>query len=175
MMVRAAIAFAASVVAFAACTPPAPAPAPLTDAAVQVEGKPSDLRPLAGHWTGEFHNELTGHHGTITFSLQPGRDTAYARVVPDWPAPSAGCVDPVSTATRPAGQEEFVLRLGRVGVSEGSVGGWLTPYPDPSAGCLVETWFEGLLKGDLLEGFYSSHRADGGPLRQGTWWVRRSP
>ena len=154
----------------AACAPSVP---PQPAVPVQIEGRSRDLRTLAGHWSGEFHNERTGRHGTIRFALQAGRDTGYARVVVDGPMPVERCVDPLSTAIQAPEPREFVLRLGRVAVSEGSVGGWLLPYPDPEAGCQVETWFEGTLMGDVLEGHYFSDLADGSPIRQGTWSVTR--
>lgn len=159
----------AAVLVLAACgspTPPAGAPVP-------VDGGQDDLRSLAGRWAGEFHNERTGQRGTISFHLGAGRDTAYARVVVSGPGPVAGCDDPVSVATHGPAGEAFVLRLGRLGVSRGSIGGWLVAYRDPVAGCLVDTWFEGLVQGDLLEGLYFSHPADGTSVRLGSWRVRR--
>lgn len=172
MIAGARAAFAASLLALAACGMHAPPPLP--GSPVRVEGDSHDLRALAGQWTGEFHNERTGQHGTIGFSLEAGRDTAYAQVILVGSVQGLGCSDPVTTATQPAGAREFTLRLGRVSTSGGSVGGWLVPYPDPIAGCLVDTWFEGFMRGDVLEGMYFSHLADGSPIRLGTWRVTRA-
>ena len=121
---------------------------------VPVEGRAHDRGELAGRWSGEFHDERTGRHGSITFSLAPGRDTAFALV-------------------EVAGGPPGLLRLGRVGVLEGSIAGWLLAYPDPEAGCLVDTWFEGELHGDALVGHYFSRPEDCGRPRQGTWELTR--
>jgi hypothetical protein len=169
--VRRGVALATGLLGLAACGPGRPVQ-PLSP--VVVEGSRLDLRSLAGEWNGEFRGDSTGRHGTIRFSLAAGRDTAYGRVLMEGPAPPAGCVDPVSTATGRGAGVGYLLRLGRINVSHGSVGGWLEPYTDAIRGCMVDTWFEGQLRGDVLEGVYFSHPADGGSLRLGTWQVRRA-
>jgi hypothetical protein len=69
---------------------------------------------------------------------------------------------------------EIVLTLGRVNVGGESVGGWLRPYPDPELGCLMDTWFEGTIDRDTLEGMYFSNPADSAQaIRLGTWWAAR--
>lgn len=163
----------AGLATFAACVSHAPPPE-AAGTPVLVEGRLADLRVLAGRWAGEFHDERTRRHGSITFLLEAGRDTAYARIVLAGAPPVGGCVDPISTVTLPLEGREFTMQLARVAVSQGSVGGWLLPYPDPQAGCPVDTWFEGLLVGDRLEGVYFARLTDGRrPTRQGTWQVRR--
>ena len=102
---------------------------------------------------------------TIRFNLAPGRDTAYARVLLPGAAPAAACGDALSQATSSGqGSEELLLRLTWLGVEAGSVGGWLAPYHDPEAGCVMDIWFEGS---------YFARPADGTPLRIGSWEVRR--
>jgi hypothetical protein len=146
---------------------------PEAAAPVQVAGRGPDRRSLEGSWSGEFHSERTGRSGTIRFTLLPGQDTAYARVVIHGAAPAPACGDPVSQATAPPGNGELVLRLAWLGVDAGSVGGWLAPYQDPEAGCVMDVWFEGLAWRDRIAGSYFARSGNGDPVRIGSWEVRR--
>lgn len=143
-------------------------------APIRVEGRATDRHVLEGSWAGEFRNERTGRTGTIRFNLPPGRDTAYARVVLPDAAPAAGCGDALSQATSSGpGSEELLLQLTWLGVEAGSVGGWLAPYHDPEAGCVMDIWFEGSAWKNRIEGSYFARPADGTSLRIGSWEVRR--
>jgi hypothetical protein len=142
--------------------------------AVPVEGSRRDIRMLAGEWEGEFVSARGSRRGTIVFSLRAGGDTAHGRVVFSGPTPPPGCTDPLSKATESRVTGEIVLTLGRVNVGGESVGGWLRPYPDPELGCLMDTWFEGTIDRDTLEGMYFSNPADSAQaIRLGTWWAAR--
>jgi hypothetical protein len=163
---------AALVVVLAACLG-GPRRAPVLSA-VPVEGAARDLRMLAGSWQGEFVSARGSRRGVIAFSLDGGRDTAYGRVVLAGPTPPPGCADPVSQATTSPVVGEIVLTLASVNVGGLSVGGWLRPYRDPELGCLMDTWFEGTIEGDRLDGLYFSHPADtAGAMLLGTWWAAR--
>ena len=141
---------------------------------VPVEGRISDLRLLVGDWEGEFVSARDSRRGQIAFSLLAGRDTAYGRVSMLGPTPPPGCADAVSRATETKSAGEIVLALGRVNVGAPSVGGWLRPYRDPELECWMDTWFEGMIRGDTLEGMYFSHPSDTAKsVRLGTWWVAR--
>lgn len=141
---------------------------------VPVQGGVGDLRLLVGDWEGEFTSTRDARRGRIAFSLLAGRDTAYGRVSMRGPTPPPGCTDAVSRATESESTGEIVLALGRVNVGAPSVGGWLRPYRDPELGCWMDTWFEGVIRGDTLEGMYFSHPSDiAKSVRLGTWWVAR--
>ncbi|CAN5760674.1 hypothetical protein BH24GEM1_BH24GEM1_12580 [soil metagenome] len=143
---------------------------------VPVEGGLRDLRALAGDWEGQFVSARGSRRGTNVFSLLGGRDSAYGRVVLRGPTAPPGCTDPVSRATGSRVEGDIVLTIARVNVGGRSVGGWLRPYPDPELGCLTDTWFEGTIMGDTLDGMYFSHPADTAQaVRLGTWWVARRP
>jgi hypothetical protein len=152
----------------AACHPFAQ-PAP-----VRMQGEAADIRRLAGTWRGEFHNAQTGRVGTIFFDLQSDSDTAYGQVTFDRVVPIAGCTD----MTRPQATSSIVmpvvLRFGALATSKGSLGGWLRPYRDPDLACWVDTWFEGRLLRDTLEGSFFSRRSDTDTVRAGTWWAART-
>jgi hypothetical protein len=148
-------------------------PAPATAAPIRVEGRATDRRILEGSWSGEFRNDRTGRSGTIRFTLAPGRDTAYARVLLPGATPAPACGDALSQATSGDGSDELLLRLTWLGVEAGDVGGWLAPYHDPEAGCVMDIWFEGSAWKNRIEGSYFARPADGTPLRVGSWEVRR--
>ena len=134
-----------------------------------------DLRALEGCWSGEFRNERTGRSGTISFTLPPGRDTAYARVALPGAVPAPACGDALSQATSSGDAGgTLLLRLTWLGVEAGRVGGWLAPYHDPEAGCVMDIWFEGSAWKNRIEGSYFARPADGASLRIGTWEVRRA-
>ena len=142
--------------------------------AVPVEGSSRDLRMLVGDWEGEFVGARGSRRGTIAFNLRGGEDTAYGQVFLKGPTPPPGCTDPVSKATEPRVVGEIALALALVNVGGHSVGGWLRPYRDPELGCWMDTWFEGIVAGDTLEGMYFSNPADTATvLRLGSWWVAR--
>jgi hypothetical protein len=144
--------------------------------AVPVEGSSRDLRLLVGSWEGEFVSARGSRRGTIAFSLRGGEDTAYGQVVLEGPTPPPGCTDPVSKAMDRRMVGEIALTLALVNVGGPSVGGWLRPYRDPELGCWMDTWFEGIIAGDTLEGMYFSNPADTATaLRLGSWWVARKP
>jgi hypothetical protein len=142
--------------------------------AVPVEGSSRDLRMLVGNWEGEFVSARHSRRGTIAFSLREGEDTAYGRVLLDGPTPPPACTDPVSKATGPQAIGEIALTVAMVNVGGHSIGGWLRPYRDPELGCWMDTWFEGIVAGDTIEGMYFSNPADTATaLRLGAWWAAR--
>ena len=140
---------------------------------VPLEGARAELRRLVGNWAGKFTNERNGRHGTIAFRLKAGEDTARGLILlerPPWP----GCTDAVSEAVDGRVTGEIELTLAEVVVGGGRVGGWVRPYRDPELKCWMDTWFEGRIRGDTLEGMYFSNPADTAEtLRLGTWWAAR--
>lgn len=147
---------------------------PVALPAVPVEGSVRDLSWLAGDWAGEFASSRDARRGRIAFTLRAGRDTAQGRVTFTGPTPPPVCTDAVSAATRSSVEGKIELALARINVSEYTVGGWLRPYRDPELGCLMDTWFEGEVRGDSLAGMYFSHPSDSAAsVRLGTWWVTR--
>ena len=153
----------------AGCTGMAPQPAP-----VMVQGASRDTRQLAGTWRGEFHSARTGRVGSIFFDLRANGDTAFGSVTFDRVVPVAACTD----MTRPQQASSIVvpvvLRFGALATYRGSLGGWLRPYRDPDLSCWMDTWFEGRLVQDTLEGTFASRRTDTDSVRLGTWWAART-
>jgi hypothetical protein len=148
----------------ACASPPAPVP---------VVADTADLLQLAGEWEGYYSSPAAERQGNITFALEAGRDTAYGDVlmVPrGWSRPLGLAEDPAAAARDapiPA-----TLRIRFVRVEDGRVSGTLEPYRDPDCGCAVYTTFVGMLRGDVVEGTFTSRLA-AGPLYKGTWLVER--
>ena len=153
----------------AACAGMTGPPAP-----VRVQGESRDIRQLAGTWRGEFHSSRTGRVGTIFFDLRADSDTAYGHVTFDRVIPTAGCTDMSRAQEASSVVVPVVLSFGALATSRGSLGGWLQPYRDPDLACWMDTWFEGRLVRDRLEGSFFSRRTDMDTVRTGTWWAART-
>jgi hypothetical protein len=139
---------------------------------VEVVGQPDDLHRMAGKWIGEFRGERGERHGLIALELAAASDTAYGTVTLQLPDAPAVC-DPIRGVTLAQVTAPIVLRLGALATAQGSVGGWMRPYQDPTTACWQDTWFEGRLRGDSLGGTYFTRPDTGGSVRQGTWWAAR--
>jgi hypothetical protein len=142
-------------------------------APVTVEGTAPDVARLRGRWAGEFHADSGDRHGKIAFVLAADSDTAFGKITLQAAPPAPHCVDPARPHAYAEVNAPIVLQIEALGTAKGSVGGWMRPHDDPVAGCWVATWFEGRLVRDTLAGAYFSQRANGDPIRTGTWWVAR--
>ena len=151
--------------AASSCASSMPAPVP-------VSGSPAQIQALAGTWTGNYSSAATGRDGTIRFILAAGSDTAHGDVfmVPRKPTqgtpPRNGVV--VNLPPTPS-----TLHIAFVHAAGDSVIGTLDPYPDPNCGCTLATWFEGRLRGDRIQGKYTSRNTETGERTFGEWSVRR--
>ena len=146
----------------------------LNPAPVPVTGAPSEINALAGEWTGEYRSVETGRSGSILFTLQSGRDTAYGDVV--MVARESGMTHDdamrVATSRRQANQ---VLTIRFVRVTGSTVSGTIEPYPSPDCSCQLTTIFRGELRGDRIDGsFRTLHSENPTKVQQGTWWATRT-
>lgn len=166
-MRSATIATAAYLVATGCAAPGAPIP---------VRGT---IASLTGQWSGEYSSARSGRIGSIVFTLDAGRDTAYGDVImiPSRLGEAAGDAEGVH---RHAGTDTAfrsrLLTVAFVLVEPGEVAGRLDPYRDPACGCLLVTTFRGTLSGDEIAGTYRSVHSETGEVVEGRWRVtRRGP
>lgn len=143
-------------------------------APVPVQGQSRDIRQVAGTWRGEFHNSRTGRAGSIFFDLRADSDSAFGHVTFERVIPTAGCTDMSRPQDATRVVVQVVLSFGALATSKGTLGGWLQPYRDPELACWMDTWFEGRLVRDRLEGTFFSRRTDTDTVRMGTWWAART-
>ena len=140
---------------------------------VPVVGDTASLSQLAGEWGGDYRGQTRS--GTIVFRLEAGADTAYGDVVmiprqrresrlPEQD-PSAGLPTPRTVE---------VLTIAFVRASGGGLSGRLTPYRDPECDCVLDARFQGRIRGDVIEGTYTSTPVTGGPTQTSTWKVKRN-
>ena len=141
---------------------------------VTVEGNPADVRALAGLWRGQYLNERDQRSGEIVFSLPREGTTGYGSITFTGPARPTECPELTKSPPPAAEPSQMVRKIGRLAVDRGSVSGWLVPYRDELHNCWVDTWFEGRLVRDRLEGTFYSHLTAIDTIRAGTWWATRS-
>src|SRR5713101_5813109 len=138
-----------------ACTAPRQTPVPLVGAA-------RDVAALEGQWDGSYSSAATGDSAFGDVVMIP---RGLGRPLQAWnnaAAPSG------AAAPRPA-----VLTINFVRVAEGRVTGTLAPYADPETGVQLFTAFEGHLRGDVIEGTYTTRTGRGVDSQTGEWKVTR--
>ncbi|MBM4186036.1 MAG: hypothetical protein FJ206_01875 [Gemmatimonadetes bacterium] len=128
------------------------------------------VEPLVGEWAGEYVSPETGRSGSIVFSLAAGRDTAFGDVLM---VPANVDIPAAARSTDPTSRPPRVLQISFVRCEGNAVTGWLDPYPDPDTGENTATTFDGIIKGDKLEGTFVSYLERSGVRRTGKWSVHR--
>ncbi len=141
---------------------------------VPVVGSPADVGALAGEWGGEYRGETSGRSGSIVFKLSAGADTAFGDVVMiprDRRVERLPTQDP--SAGLPIARTPEVLSISFVRAVGGGISGRLAPYRDPDCDCMRVARFEGRMRGDTIEGTFTSTPVLGGERQVGTWKVTR--
>lgn len=140
-------------------------------ASVPVLGDPQDISALSGEWNGTYKTTTgrvrTGH---LFFNLRPAKDTAIGYVVMTYPVEPV-TIDPYTYAA-PAVQTEQ-LSIAFVRAVGGRISGQIEPYKDPWCGCLLRTTFVGRLRGDRIEGTFTSRHLDTTLTTSGEWRASR--
>ena len=152
---------------FAACAPAPQTPVPLTGAA-------ADVAALVGQWDGSYSSAATGRSGSISFTLTANGDSAFGDVIMI-PRGFGRPLQAAGAAGAPAPPRSSVLSISFVRVAGGRVTGTLAPYADPETGEQLYTTFEGRLRGDAIEGTFTTRSAGGAGTQTGQWKVTRRP
>ena len=145
---------------------------------VTVTGDVGDRASLAGKWSGEYNSPATGRSGSIVFNLSPSGDAANGDVVMV-PRGYGKALVPYANATNAGGGTvstapvSQVLTIKLVRVSGDTVSGVLDAYRDPECDCPVVTTFTGTLRGDAIDGTFSTRGSSNIP-QTGTWRVNRT-
>lgn len=146
---------------------------------VTVTGDPGDRASLAGKWSGEYNSPATGRSGSIVFNLSPSGDAASGDVVMI-PAGQGKALVAYGNAANTAGgvtqspATSQVLTIKLVRVSGDAVSGVLDAYRDPQCDCPVVTTFTGNVKGDTIEGTFSTSGSPTNTPQTGNWRVKRT-
>lgn len=116
----------------------------------------------------------TGRSGSILFTLEKGKDTAYGDVVMVGREAGMTHDDAMWIATqRHAANQVLIIRFVRV--TGTTVSGTIDPYPDPNSDCELITVFRGTLAGTKISGtFRTMHVGHDAMAQEGTWWVNRT-
>lgn len=135
--------------------------------AVPVLGNVADVQELAGEWSGEYWSLDTGRSGSILFRLAAGADTAVGDVLMIPMGQRHDHPDGIHPASE-------YLPISFVSVANGRVRGVLEPYRDPACGCLINTSFDGEMRGNTIEGSFTSRHAETRSVQEGRWRVTRT-
>src|SRR5918992_932291 len=122
---------------------------------VTLRGSPPEIAALAGEWVGEYTGSQSGRSGSISLRITAGGDAAHGEREHLAHARSAD-----------------VLRISFVRVAQGEVTGVLEPYIAPDCQCRVTTSFTGSVKGDTIDGTFTT-RGSAGLEQTGRWRVSR--
>lgn len=145
-----------------------------TPTPVVLHASPGDIVSLAGSWEGTYQGRESERYGTITFTIESGKDTAHGDVLMEAPPRHQFiAADVASGEHRFHSRAPDVLRITWVGLHRGHVEGALEPYIAPDCQCTVTTVFSGSVtdEGDAIKGEFVT---TGTTLRQtGTWTVRK--
>lgn len=155
--------------ALSGCTTASPAPA------VPVKGSGSARARLVGRWEGEYRSADTGRTGTIVFEFSGSVGRGDVLMMP------AGSKEPIRPAhpEKTEGAEDTLLKLQVLHIrlietSEEALSGLLDTYVDPDCLCEIQTSFNGVIRGDRIEGSFTSRPVvSGGPEATGRWFVTR--
>ena len=151
-----------------ACSPAPQTPVPLVGAA-------GDVAALVGHWEGAYSSAATGRSGSISFTLTASGDSAFGDVVmiPGGLGRPLQAWNKTAAPADAAAPRSALLTISFVRVAEGRVTGTLAPYADPETGVQLFTAFEGRLRGDVIEGTYTTRTTRGVDSQTGEWQVTR--
>jgi len=141
---------------------------------VPVVGSAADIAALTGEWVGEYSSAASGRSGSISFTLRAAGDSAFGDVVmipAGWGRPLAPWRNETAATPTPRVQPE-VLTINFVRVEGCCVSGTLVPYADPETGARLVTAFTGQLRGNTIEGTYTT-RLPSGETQTGRWTVQR--
>lgn len=141
---------------------------------VPVVGASADVAALAGAWSGDYSSAQSGRSGSISFTLRAAGDSAVGDVIMvpvGWGRPLLPWRGDAAAPATQRPQAE-VLTINFVRVQAGHVNGTLAPYADPQTGERLITTFSGELKGNTIDGTYTTRLASGG-TQTGRWTVQR--
>ncbi len=142
--------------------------------AVPVVGASYDIAALEGEWAGGYYSTETGRRGEITFTFEADADTAFGEVIM--------IAERIGDEYRPylpefmmreAGPYTEGLKVRFVQVTGNEVSGELESYKDPDCGCTLHTTFKGWIRGDEIDGSFSSHHQEMNHTVTGAWSVKR--
>jgi hypothetical protein len=141
---------------------------------VNLYGKKVDLELLEGEWKGDYFSKDTGRSGTIEFTLTTEKNKAFGDVLMI-PRGSREPYHPIGFRDKAEIDPQFpeLLTIHFVEVMGGKVRGELTPYWDPEMQRRMYTAFEGVLKGDTIEGTFESSIEQSPIYFYGQWKVFR--
>lgn len=146
---------------------------------IRLAGRPADVSALVGDWHGDYVTfGSPARHGTISFVLEAGAETARGSVVmiPEGshhPYERYRGESPLVAGQTFSPMAE-VLSITLVRIEETMVRGELDPYWDPDRECVAFTRFYGSIDGRTIEGTFRTTYSAPFIETTGRWRVTRS-
>jgi hypothetical protein len=140
---------------------------------IALEGPPADLERLVGEWEGRYMGARHSRSGSIAFTLVAGENHAHGDVLMIPEGAERGYSRYPGRGLEPSTSSSQTLTIRFVRASGGSVTGSLDPYWDPDGRCTAYATFRGSVRGDLMEGTFTSTCDNGLVPAMGRWKVVR--
>jgi len=133
-----------------------------------------ELANLTGMWEGEFTTSIPDRYGSLYITMTATNDTAYGEVVLSWQTSFLSNI----MRDAPNALDNYrntiqVLKIKEIFLNNRNIGGIIEPYPEPKAGYLVTTKFQGRLSKDAMEGTFQSNVKETQESYKGKWKVTR--
>jgi hypothetical protein len=133
-------------------------------------GDRPSLKAMVGRWEGTYTNNANGRKGTIVLEVFSEGKEAHGDIL---------MIPPDSKIAKPSPAETLrsmpqVYEINYIDAASGKISGTVGPYEDPDTHCQVRSLFEGLLRGETIEGTFQTV-CDAGTSSNtgGTWSVAR--
>ena len=141
---------------------------------VNLFGEKLDMELLEGEWEGDYFSKDTGRSGRIQFTLVAEKEKAFGDVLMI-PRGSREPYHPIGYADSVEVDPKLpeLLTINFVEIMNGKVKGELTPYWDPEMQRRMYTTFEGVLRGDTIQGTFESRMEQSPIYFYGQWKVTR--
>jgi hypothetical protein len=155
------------------CSSDPKSPAPV----IPTGGESKSLNALVGRWEGTYTNPANGRSGTIVLEFFSGGKEAHGDIL---------MIPPGSNARIPSAEETLrtmprVLEINFIQAEGSGLSGTVGPYEDPDSHCQAHTAFQGVLRGDAIEGAFRTECLDSHgnpdpniPATTGSWKISRN-
>jgi hypothetical protein len=140
---------------------------------IVLQGSGADLQQLVGQWEGRYSGAPNGRSGSIAFTLLAGEDHAHGDVLMIPEGAERGYSQYPGLPLDDHERFSQILTIQFVRVQGGGISGTMEPYWDPDTKCTTSARFRGTVRGDVMEGTFTTGCGPRGRSVEGRWKVVR--